>query len=390
MWFFNSPEIVYGEDALSYLDDLPGKRAFIVTDAVLHEMGFTERIAEHLRTAGLAVAYFAEVEPDPSLDTVLRGAAAMAAFQPDWIVGLGGGSPLDAAKAMWAVYERPDLRPDEITPLFRLGLGTKAHMVAIPTTSGTGSEATWQYVLSLPEEGRKLGFGSREDLPTIAIIDPSLTAKLPARITADTGIDVLSHAVEGYTSSWHNDFTDGLCLRAAQLVFRYLPRAVADGGIGTDMEAREKMAIAATLGGLGWGNSFVGLAHAMGHSLGAVFHRPHGRAVGAFLPCTVEFTAHCDAARYLDLAEALRLTAEDEQSAGLAVAEAIRGLLRRIGQPATVADLGIDAAEYEAALERLCDLAENDPSILPCARLPKRQELATLYRYAYEGKPADF
>ncbi len=387
MWFFNSPEIVFGEDALSYLDELSGRRAFIVTDPVLHRLGFTETVAAHLRQAGLEVAHFAEVEPEPSLETVYRGAEALRAFEPDWIVGLGGGSAMDAAKAMWVLYERPDLTADAISPLEKLGVGKRARLIAIPTTSGTGSETTWAIVLTDTTEGRKLGLGSRETLATLAVVDPSLTAALPPRITADTGIDVLVHAVEGYTSQWRNDFSDGLCLKAAQMVFEYLPRAVADG---SDREAREKMANAAAIAGLGFGNSMAALAHAMGHALGAVFHQPHGRCVGLFLPYTIEFVANGSMSRYADLAHFMRLPHTDEASAATALAAAIRDLLRQVGQPACIADMGVAPADYEAAIERLCDFAEMDTQIVISARIPERDELIKLYRYAYEGRVVEF
>jgi alcohol dehydrogenase class IV len=387
MWFFNSPEIIFGEDALSYLDQIEGGRAFIVTDPVLHKLGFTETIAGHLRAAGLEVASFTEVEPEPSLQTVYRGAELIRAFEPDWIVGLGGGSAMDAAKAMWALYERPDLTADSIMPLVDLGLGKKARLITIPTTSGTGSEATWAFVLTDTAEGRKLGLGSRETMATLAIVDPALTANLPPRITADTGMDVLTHAVEGYTSLWRNDFSDGLCLKASQMVFEYLPRVVADG---RDVEAREKMANAAAIAGLGFGNSMAALAHAMGHSLGAVFHQPHGRCVGMYLPYTIEYVANGGGARYADLAHFLRLPADDERAAAAALAGAIRDLMKRLGQPASVAEMGVAAADHEAAIEKLCDFAEMDTQIVMSARIPSRQELASLYRYAFEGKNVDF
>jgi alcohol dehydrogenase class IV len=388
MWFFNSPEVVFGDDALSYLDELSGHSAFVVTDANVHRLGFTEMVAAHLRKAGIEVAYFAEVEPEPSLETVFRGAEAIRAFGPDWIIGLGGGSAMDAAKAMWVLYERPDLTPDSISPLVKLGLGQKARLIAIPTTAGTGSEATWALVLTDTTEGRKLGLGSRETMATLAIVDPVFTANLPPCITADTGMDVLTHAVEGYTSLWHNDFSDGLCLKAVQMAFEYLPRVVADG---SDREAREKMANAAAIAGLGFGNSMAALAHAMGHALGAVFHQPHGRSVGLFLPYTVEFVANGGASRYADIAYTLRLPrSDDEASAARTLADAIRGLMRQIGQPTSVAEMGVARTDFEAALERLCDFAEMDTQIVISARVPTRDELAALYLYAYEGKPVGF
>jgi alcohol dehydrogenase class IV len=387
MWFFNSPEIVYGEDALSYLDELPGRRAFIVTDPVLHSLGFTERVAEHLRCAGMEVTHFAEVEPEPSLQTVLRGAEAIREFEPDWIVGLGGGSAMDAAKAMWVVYERPDISPAEINPMIQLGLGQKARLLTVPTTAGTGAEATWAVVLTDTEEGRKLALGSRETMATLAIVDPALTSGLPPRITADTGSDVLTHAIEGYTSSMHNDFSDGLCLKAAKMVFEYLPRVMADG---SDAEAREKMANAATLAGLGFGNSMAALAHAMGHSLGAVFHQAHGRCVGVYLPYTIAFVANGGLSRYADIAYFLGLPSEDEATAAAALVQAVQDLMQRIGQPTAVAQMGISPEDYEAAIDRLCDWAEQDTQIVMSARVPGREELAALYRYAYEGRAIDF
>jgi alcohol dehydrogenase class IV len=387
MWFFNSPEIVFGEGALDYLDELVGRRAFIVTDPVLHRLGFTEIVAEHLRRAGIELAVFAEVEPEPSLETVRRGAGVLRAFAPDWIIGLGGGSAMDAAKAMWVLYERPDIDPASINPLERLGLGVKARLITIPTTSGTGSEATWATVLTDTEAGRKLGLGSRESLATLAIVDPAFTAKLPPRLTAETGIDVLSHAIEGYTTTWHNDFSDGLCLKAMQLVFAYLPRAVADGN---DMEAREKMANAATIAGIGFGNAMTALAHALAHPFGAVFHQPHGRCSGLFLPYTVEYTVRGDNSRYSDIAYALHLPAADEMTAATAVAGAIRDLMRRVGLPISAAEMGISAADTEAAMERLCDLAEMDYSIVLATRIPSHNELAELFRYVQAGRPVDF
>ena len=179
MWFFDCPEIIYGADALSHLEELKGERAFIVTDPVLHSLGYTDRIAARLAEAGIAVASFTEVEPEPSLQTVRRGAEQMRAFQPDWIVGLGGGSAMDAAKAMWVLYERPDLQPDEISPMMDLNIGKLARLIAIPTTAGTGSEVTWATVLTDLSDGRKLSLGSRKTLPTLAIVDPALTAQLP-------------------------------------------------------------------------------------------------------------------------------------------------------------------------------------------------------------------
>ncbi len=388
MWFFNSPEVVYGEDALGYLEELPGQKALIVTDPVLHKLGFTTRIQRHLQKAGIASTVFAEVEPEPSLQTVQQGAEVLRSLQPDWIIGLGGGSALDAAKAMWALYERPDIEAETISPTFHLGL-SKAKLIAIPTTSGTGSEATWMIVLTDLAQKRKLGLGNRELMPTIAIVDPILTQHLPAKITADTGIDVLTHAIEGYTNNFRNDFCDGLCLKAVQLVFDYLPRAVANGV--EDSEAREHMANAATIAGLGFGNSYAGLAHAMGHSLGAYFKVPHGRTVGLFLPYTMEFTAQRGLSRYADIAHFIGLTdSRDETIATAMLVEEIRRLERTVEQPITVGELGIAEGDFRAALATIVPNAEIDISILAAPRMPETTELTQLFEYAYSGKRIDF
>ena len=208
-----------------------------MTDATLQSLGIVDRVLSFFHEAGFETEVFAEVEPEPSLQTARRGAKLAEAFQPDWVVGLGGGSPMDAAKAIYVLSQRPEMDPAEINPMETLGLeGVK--LMAIPTTSGTGSEATYALVLTDTAEQRKISTGNREVVPHVAIIDPELTMMLPARVTADTGLDALTHAIEGFTASWHNVFADGMCLQAAKLVLEYLPRAYADGA--NDPEARSR------------------------------------------------------------------------------------------------------------------------------------------------------
>ena len=389
MWFFRSPEIIFGEDSLERLAEIQGHRAFIVTDENIVALGFVETVEAKLSEAGIEAAVFAEIEPNPSLQTVQRGAEAALAYEPDWIVGLGGGSCLDAAKSIFILYERPDLTPDGVAPTGRLGLRQKAHLIAIPTTSGTGAETTWPIVLSDTVEHRKVVVGHAENIPDIAIVDPMFVLRLPAQITADTGMDVLTHAVEGYTSQWRNDFADGLCLKAIQLVFDYLPRAWQKGG--DDPEAREKMHNAATIAGLGFGNSQAAMAHGMGHSLGAVLPVPHGRAVGLFLPYTIEFTVRGYLpTRYAEIARFLGLPAADEAEAAVNLAEAIRDLARRIDQPLSLQEAGISPEDFEAQLPKLVDNALNDSAMVIGLRFPDDEEVELAYRYAFEGKSIDF
>lgn len=388
MWYFKSPEVVFGEDALSHLQQIEGSRAFIVTDPTLRQLGVAGRIEALLHEAGFATDIFAEVEPEPSLQTVRRGAQRAIDFAPDWIIGLGGGSPMDAAKAIWAMYERPGLDATDINPMVNLNF-SRARMIAIPTTSGTGSEATWAVVLTDTEEKRKFSTGSREIVPTIAIVDPSLTQKLPPRITADTGLDALTHAVEGYVCAWHNDFSDGLCLKAAELVFAYLERAYRDGE--NDPEARDKMGVAATIAGLGFSNSNLGLAHAMGHSFGALFKKPHGRCVSLFLPYVSEFSINAGMGRYGDIARFVGLTTDpNEETGARLLVEQIRALQSAVEQPQRMADFGISPADFEDALEQLCDHAEQDTQFFTAPRIPEREELEKLFHYVYEGRTIDF
>ena len=387
MWYFVSPQIVFGEGALDAIDDLDGQRALVVTDATLVELGLVDKVTVHLDKAGIEIRVFDAVEPDPSVQTVRQGAQVAQEYEPDWIVGLGGGSPMDAAKAMWVLYERPDLEPAEINPFVPLGLRQKARLITIPTTSGTGAEVTWGIVLTDTKEQRKMGLGNRENVADIAIVDPAMAAGMPPQLTADTGLDALTHAIEGYTCTWNTDMTDGLCVGAARRVFQYLPRAVADG---SDMIARERMHNAATCAGLGFGNALASMAHAMGHALGAVFHVPHGRAVSLFLPCTVEFAAREVPERFADLATLLGCTRAEGEEAARALAGYIRDLCREIGNPTSIAEAGVEHAAYEAQLDKLVDDAFNDTQILTVARSPSYDELRQLFVCAYEGRPVEF
>jgi alcohol dehydrogenase class IV len=387
MWNFNSPRIVFGEGALDVLDELQGNRALIVTDAVVVRLGLVDLVKGHLDKAGVEVHVFDEVEPEPSVATVLRGAEVARKVGPDWIVGVGGGSSMDAAKAVWVLYEYPDMEPGAISPIMELKLRQKARMVAIPTTSGTGSEVTWGIVITDTEEHRKMGLGHPENLADIAIVDPVMAAGMPPQLTADTGLDALTHAVEGYTCTWRNDITDGLCLVAARLVFEYLPRAVADGA---DMEARERMHNAATCGGLGFGNAMASMAHALGHTLGGIFHVPHGRAVGLFLPYTIEFVAREAPERYAEMAAFTGCSTEGGEAAARALAGSIRDLCREVGCPTSVGEAGIGRDSFDAQMDTLADYAMNDTQMLTASRCPSDEELRRLFEYAYEGKPVDF
>jgi alcohol dehydrogenase class IV len=388
MWYFVVPEVVFGADALSRLAELKGKSAFIVTDKNIIKLGFVDKVEKQLSQAGITATVFDEVEPDPSLQTVQKGVSLMNSYKPDLIVAVGGGSVMDAAKAMRVQYERPDIKPEEINPFISdFGLGAKCKLVCVSTTSGTGAEATFAVVLTDTADQRKLSLINREIIPDIAIVDPEMTRAMPPQITADTGMDALTHAVEGYTCSWKNDFTDGLCIKAIQLVFQYLPRTVKDGN---DMEAREKMHNAGCIAGIGFINALSSMAHAAGHSLGALFHIPHGRAVGLFLPYTIEFIGEVREELWAEIAYAIKLKVPKEKRAATILAQAIRGLAHNINQPLSIKETGISLNSFNKAMEKLIDNVMADGSLIVSARIPNVAETKRFFSYTYEGKSIDF
>jgi alcohol dehydrogenase class IV len=386
MWYFRSPEIVFGPDSLDHLTHLSGHRAFIVTDPVMVELGFAQIVVEKLTQANIDSQLFTDVKAEPSIELVRQGATSMTTYHPDWVVGLGGGSVIDAAKAMWILYENPNVDILAVNPFEPLNLRQKARLLAISATSGTGAEATWAIVLTDPADQRKVAIGSPENLPDVAIVDPSMAATMPPQLSADTGMDALTHAIEGYTSTWHNDFSDGLCLKAMQLVFEYLPQAVSNPN---DMLAREKMHNAATIAGLGFINSMCSLAHALGHSLGGVFGLPHGRAVGLFLPYTIQFNANKPESdpRYWELARFLQLPAASPAEGTASLVRAIQRLAADAGQPQTLQQaLDVSPQTFEAALDVLVNHAENDTQIITAVRSPDSQDVMRLFMDAYYGR----
>jgi len=394
MWHFVSPRIVFGEAALSSLEDINCKRALVVTDQTLVQLGIVERVTGLLSKKGVETLVFDQVEPDPTLTSVELGVQAANSFNPDWIIGLGGGSPMDAAKAIWVLYERPDLIPAGINPFIELGLRQKAHLITIPTTSGTGAEVTWAIVLTDPESKRKMGLGNRENAADIALVDPALASGMPPRLTADTGLDALTHAIEGYICTWHTDITDGLCLNATQEVFKYLPSAYeasqADNpGQEHFLQAREKMHNAATCAGLGFGNAMASLAHAMGHVLGSIFGIPHGRAVSICLPYTIEFAAREEPTRISDLARILGIQFSNAD-VGRRFSASIQDLLKITETPLNLKDLGINEDDFDSQIDKLVDDSFNDTQIITAPRTPSFQELEKIYRYAFHGQPIDF
>ncbi len=386
MWDFTSPDIVYGEDALSRLADVPGFRAFILTDVTLVELGYLRLVEEYLSVNEIATRSFSQIEPEPSIDTVQLARQAIIDFAPDIVIALGGGSVMDVAKVSWLMYEQPGIVLEEISIFTSYETG-KSLLITIPTTSGSGADMTPGVVLTDRQQGRKVVLYAREFQPNLTIVDPGLVMRVPAQVTADTGMDVISHAVEAFASPWHNDFSDGLAVKALQLAFEYLPLAYTDG---SDGKAREHMHNAATISGLAMANSSISLGHALAHAFGGLFPIPHGRIVGMFLPYSMEFSANGGGSRYKKLAKFLGLSSANEQEGLKELVNAIRKLAHKIDQPLSISQMGIEADDLERVMPDLIEKAATDHQMLTTLRVPDEAELAQLYQYAYSGKTIDF
>ncbi len=381
MWEFTSPRnIVFGEDSLEYLDQVPGERAMIVCGKTVAGLGIADQVAEMLQEGDMEVEIFDEVEPEPSMETMDRGGKRAILHQPDWIIGLGGGSSMDAAKCIWVKYELPDFDLESISPFERLDLRRKADLACIPTTSGSGSEVTWATLITDRERGVKLELASRELVPDLVILEPALTVSMSPQLTAATGMDALAHAVEAYSSQWANEFSDGLALEAIETTFEYLPLAYEDG---EDLEAREKMQIAATKAGIAFSNSQIGLAHAMAHALGGLFEVSHGKAVGLLLPYVIEFSGEEAMGRYSVIADVLEVLGEDVPQH---LAAAVTSLLEEIDLPRTLSDLGIEEDKFEERMENLVERTMNSTGIFVSPRIPDEEEVRGLLYRAYRGE----
>jgi alcohol dehydrogenase class IV len=391
MWTFSCPFIAYGDNSLEYITQIQGKKAFIVTDKNIVKLGLAKLVTNQLDSVNIEWQIFDEVEPEPSLNTVKKGGVAVGKYQPDWVIGIGGGSCMDAAKAIIILLVKPDLEPDCIIASDTYNFRSKARLMAIPTTSGTGAEATWAIVLTDTKENRKLGLGTTECMPDVAILDPVMVTSMPPQITADTGMDVLTHAIEGYVSTWGTSITEGPGLIACRKAFEYLPKAHETGG---DVEARKEMQNAAILGGMSFGNSMAGLGHSTGHAFGAIFHLPHGRTVGLFLPYTMEYLINESeetTAKYAEISRYCRISsAESDKECAKALIARVRSLAKEIGQPLSVKDCGIDKAKYDEAIPGLIDRALNEVMTMTVTRVPGEEDLGKIFRYAYEGKSVDF
>ena len=407
-WFKVPSQIFFEQNSIQMLSQVPGiSKAFIVTSGSSMKNGYVDKVLYYLKRNGsnIRCETFSDIEPEPSIETVMNGTERMRKFQPDCIIALGGGSVMDAAKAMWLFYEQPDTDFHSLTQKFfdptkRVvkfpALRGKAKFVAIPTTSGTGSEVTAFSVITDKKTNMKYPLADFQLTPDIAIVDPQFVMTVPKHVTADTGMDVLTHAIEAYVSVLANDYTDGLALKAIQLVFEYLPRAYRDG---SDELAREKMHNASTIAGMAFANSFLGINHSLAHVLGAEFTIPHGRANAILLPHVIRYNAakpnkfmtypkyeHFIAdVRYAEIAKMLGLPASSTEEGIQSLIKAIIALAGKVNIPMSIEANGVNKEEFERKVVELAEHAFDDQDTIANPKQPFISELAEIYRQAYLG-----
>ena len=410
MQWFKVPDKIYFEhNSIQYLEKMPNiTRAFIVTDPGMVSLGYVDKILYYLRkrTEHVHCEIFSDVEPDPSIETVKRGAQMMDEFKPDVIIALGGGSAMDAAKGMWLFYEHPDVDFNSLRLRFLdirkrafkfPKMGNKAQLVAIPTTSGTGSEVTSFAVISDKKNNMKYPLADYELTPNIAIIDPQFVMSLPKSATADTGLDVLTHALEAYVSVMASDYTDGLAMKAIQLVFKYLPRAYKNGA--EDAEAREKMHNASCMAGMAFTNAFLGLNHSIAHKIGGEYHVPHGRANAVLLPHVIKYNASTPSKfvsfpkykkfiadeKYAEIAAFLGLPAKTTEEGVQSLINAVIDLMKEVNEPLSFSECGIDEETYMRNVPDIANKAFEDQCTTANPKLPLVKEIEQIMIDAYKG-----
>ncbi len=413
MLWFRAPEKIYMKKgclpvALDELKNVMGKtRAFIVTDSFLYSNGYTKAITDKLDEMGIVHACFFDVEPDPTLACATAGAEQMRAFKPDCIIALGGGSAMDAAKIMWVMYEHPEADFMDMAMRFvdirkRIytfpKMGEKAYFIAIPTSAGTGSEVTPFAVITDEKTGVKYPLADYELMPNMAIIDVDLHMSAPKGLTAASGIDAVTHALEAYASMLATDYTDGLALKALKIIFEYLPKAYGNGQ--NDVVAREKMANAATMAGMAFANAFLGVCHSMAHKLGAFYHLPHGVANALMIGEVIRFNASetpvkmgtfsqyghpHTLARYAEVADYLGLGGKTNEEKLEKLLTAIDELKEQVGIKKTIKDYGVDEKEFLSRLDEMVEQAFDDQCTGANPRYPLMSEIKDMYISAYYG-----
>lgn len=388
-------DLYHGKGSLSELKNLKGKKAIVVVGGgSMKRFGFLDKAVGYLKEAGMEVELFENVEPDPSVDTVMRGAKAMSEFGPDWIVAMGGGSPIDAAKAMWAFYEYPETTFDDLIIPFNFPtLRTKARFCAIPSTSGTATEVTAFSVITDYKKGIKYPLADFNITPDVAIVDPELAEKMPAKLTAHTGMDAMTHAIEAYVSTLHCDYTDPLALHAIKMIHDDLKKSY-DG----DMDARDSMHNAQCLAGMAFSNALLGIVHSMAHKTGAAYsggHIVHGCANAMYLPKVIQFNAkNAEAAeRYAQIAVFMGLKGANTKELVDALIAELKSMNESLDIPKCIKEYEggiIDEKEFLDKLPTVAELAIGDACTGSNPRIPTQEEMEKLLTACFYGEEVDF
>ena len=384
-------DIYFGRGSLEELKSLHGKKAMvIVDDGFIRDSGLPGKAVAYLREAGFETAVFEGVEADPSVETVRRGAAIMTDFAPDWIIPIGGGSTIDAAKAMWMLYEHPDANIYDINPFNMPPLRAKARLCAVPTTSGTGSEVTNASVICDYSTGVKFGIAGFDIIPDMAILDPDVADSMPRTLIIFTGLDALSHATEAYVAKFASPFTDSHALYAFKTVFESVIPA-ANG----DRDARERMHYAQCLAGMAFTGAMLGISHAMAHKTGGMFdagHIPHGEANAIYLPYVIQYNAKDARAkdRYVRLAKVVGIDQGSDDEIVDALVLHIKWLAETLGIPQSLKEYGIPQAEWDAKVARIAENAMTDSLVMSNPREIDTSAMRKVLQYIYEGKDIDF
>lgn len=380
-------DIYFGKGSLEQLKTLRGNKAVLVLGGgSMKKFGFVDKALAYLKEAGIETKLIEGVEPDPSVDTVLKGAEVMREFEPDWIIAMGGGSPIDAAKAMWVFYEHPEVKFEDITKPFSLPeLRNKAKFLAIPSTSGTATEVTAFSVITDYKTEIKYPLADFNITPDIAIVDSELAETMPAKLTAYTGMDALTHAIEAYVATLHSVFSDPLALKAVNMIKDYLYKSY-EG----DMAAREEMHSAQCLAGMAFSNALLGICHSMAHKTGAVFHIPHGCANAIYLPYVIKFNAKTCADRYADIARSAGLAGTTEDELVNSLIELVRDFNKKMSIPCTLKEYGIAEDEFNAKVELISERAIEDACTGSNPREISKEEMVKLFKCVYTGEEVNF
>lgn len=380
-------DLYHGKGSLEVLKSIKGKKAFVVVGGgSMKRFGFLDKVESYLKEAGIEVEIFEGVEPDPSVETVMKGAEAMRKFQPDWIVAMGGGSPIDAAKAMWIFYEYPDFTFEKAVVPFGLPeLRQKAKFIAIPSTSGTATEVTAFSVITNYIEKIKYPLADFNLTPDIAIVDPDLAQTMPKKLVAHTGMDALTHGIEAYTASLRSNFSDPLAAKGIKMVVENLLKSFEGGE-----KAREEMHDAQCLVGMAFSNALLGIVHSMAHKTGAVFHIPHGCANAIFLPYVIKYNRKNCEDRYADIARMLKLEGNTDSELTDSLINLINEMNTNLEIPHTMKEYGVEEEDFKDNLEFISKNAVLDACTGSNPREIDDKTMEKLFTCAYYGTEVDF